>query len=202
MKIFIDNGHGRNTAGKRSPDGQFLEYYYNRIVARRVTAKLQALGLDAELLVPEVDDVSLAERCRRVNAWCRFHGKENAICVSIHFNAYGNGSAWTSPSGWSIYTSSLPGFASSFRSESEAQCSSSSAAAPFSLRSPDLWLPQTKASEQMLHPMSAAGSLRSKTEIRFAPSHNEIYCQRTSRRGCPALQAWTCKRSPSPCSTS
>ena len=30
MKIFIDNGHGRNTAGKRSPDGQFLEYYYNR----------------------------------------------------------------------------------------------------------------------------------------------------------------------------
>lgn len=105
MKIFIDNGHGRNTAGKRSPDGQFLEYYYNRIVARRVTAKLQAQGLDAELLVPEGDDVSLAERCCRVNAWCRVHGKENAICVSIHFNAYGNGSAWTSPSCWSIYTS-------------------------------------------------------------------------------------------------
>lgn len=105
MKIFIDNGHGRNTAGKRSLDGQFLEYYYNRIVARRVTAKPQALGLDAELLLPEEDDISLAERCRRVNAWCRVHGKENAICVSIHFNAYGNGSVWTSPSGWSIYTS-------------------------------------------------------------------------------------------------
>ena len=56
-------------------------------------------------MVPEEDDISLAERCRRVNAWCRVHGKENAICVSIHFNAYGNGSAWTSPSGWSIYTS-------------------------------------------------------------------------------------------------
>ena len=61
MKIFIDNGHGRKTAGKRSPDGQFLEYYYNRIVARRVTAKLQALGLDAELLVPEEDDISGGE---------------------------------------------------------------------------------------------------------------------------------------------
>ena len=70
-----------------------------------MTAKLQALGLDAELLVPEEDDISLAERCRRVNAWCRVNGKENAICVSIHFNAFGNGSAWTSPSGWSIYTS-------------------------------------------------------------------------------------------------
>ena len=44
MKIFIDNGHGQFTAGKRSPDGQFREYHYNRIVARRVTAKLQELG--------------------------------------------------------------------------------------------------------------------------------------------------------------
>ena len=105
MKIFIDNGHGQLTAGKRSPDGQFREYWYNRIVARRVTAKLQALGYDAELLVPEDDDISLKERCRRVNTWCLLHGKANAICVSIHFNAYGNGKEWTQPSGWSIYTS-------------------------------------------------------------------------------------------------
>ena len=105
MKIFIDNGHGQFTAGKRSPDGQFREYYYNRIVARRVTAKLQALGYDAELLVPEDDDIPLKERCRRVNTWCLLHGKSNAICVSIHFNAYGNGSEWTQPSGWSIFTS-------------------------------------------------------------------------------------------------
>lgn len=105
MKILIDNGHGQFTAGKLSPDGQFREYYYNRVVARRVTAKLQALGYDAELLVPEDDDVSLMERCRRVNTWCLLHGKSNAICVSIHFNAYGNGSEWTKPSGWSIFTS-------------------------------------------------------------------------------------------------
>lgn len=105
MKIFIDNGHGQFTAGKRSPDGQFSEYWYNRIVARRVAAKLQTLGYDAELLVPEDDDISLKERCRRVNTWCLLHGKSNAICVSIHFNAYGNGLQWTQPSGWSIYTS-------------------------------------------------------------------------------------------------
>lgn len=105
MKIFIDNGHGIETPGKRSPDGKFLEYYYNRIVAGRVTAKLQSLGYDAELLVPEEIDISLKERCRRVNNWCQIHGSKNAICVSIHFNAYGNGSGWTSPSGWSIFTS-------------------------------------------------------------------------------------------------
>ena len=105
MKIFIDNGHGIDTAGKRSPDGIFREYLYNRIVASRVTAKLQALGYDAELLVPEDNDVSLKERCRRVNSWCQIHGSKNAICVSIHVNAYGNGSEWTQPHGWSIYTS-------------------------------------------------------------------------------------------------
>ena len=105
MKIFIDNGHGQFTAGKRSPDGEFREYYYNRIVARRVTSKLKELGYDAELLVPEDDDISLKERCRRVNSWCLLHGKKNAICISIHFNAHGNGSEWTKASGWSIYTS-------------------------------------------------------------------------------------------------
>ena len=70
-----------------------------------MAAKLQALGYDAELLVPEDDDISLKERCRRVNSWCLLHGKSNAICVSIHFNAYGNGLQWTQPSGWSVYTS-------------------------------------------------------------------------------------------------
>lgn len=102
IKIFIDNGQGWNTVGKRSPDGQFLEYYYNRIVARRATTKLQALGLNAEFLTPEEGDISLEKRCRRVNAWCRVHGKVNAICVSIHFKAYGN--RWYGLPGWSIYT--------------------------------------------------------------------------------------------------
>lgn len=105
MKIFIDNGHGQFTAGKRSPDGQFREFHYNRIVAHRITSRLKELGYNAELLVPEDDDISLSERCRRVNTWCLLHGKKNAICVSIHFNAYGNGTEWTSPSGWSIFTS-------------------------------------------------------------------------------------------------
>lgn len=105
MKIFIDNGHGQFTPGKRSPDGEFREYYYNRIVAHRITAKLKNLGYDAELLAPEENDVPLKERCRRVNSWCLLHGRSNAICISIHFNAQGNGSEWTSASGWSIYTS-------------------------------------------------------------------------------------------------
>ena len=105
MKIFIDNGHGQFTPGKRSPDGEFLEYHYNREVAKRIVSDLQDRGYDAELLVPELGDIPLKERCHRVNKWCLLHGKQNAIVVSIHVNAHGNGTQWTKASGWSIYTS-------------------------------------------------------------------------------------------------
>ena len=104
MKIFIDNGHGLMTAGKRSPDGQFREAFYNREIAKRVVSDLRDRGLDAELLVPEDDDISLAERVRRINAACFLLGKQNVILVSIHVNAAGNGSKWLDATGWSVYT--------------------------------------------------------------------------------------------------
>ena len=104
MKIFIDNGHGLMTAGKRSPDGQFREAFYNREIAKRVVSDLRDRGLDAELLVPEDDDISLAERVRRINAACFLLGKRSVILVSIHVNAAGNGSKWLNATGWSVYT--------------------------------------------------------------------------------------------------
>ena len=36
MKILIDNGHGIDTKGKRSPDGRLLEYAQNRLLAGRI----------------------------------------------------------------------------------------------------------------------------------------------------------------------
>ena len=104
MKILIDNGHGLMTAGKRSPDGLFREPFYNREIAKRVVSDLQDRGYDAELLVPEDDDISLVERVRRVNAACFLLGKQNVILVSIHVNAAGNGSKWLNATGWSVYT--------------------------------------------------------------------------------------------------
>ena len=104
MKILIDNGHGHNTPGKRSPDGKFRESAYNREIAKRIVADLIDRGYDAELLAPEDNDVSLEERVRRVNALCSAHGKSNVILVSVHVNAAGNGSKWTNATGWSVYT--------------------------------------------------------------------------------------------------
>lgn len=104
MKILIDNGHGLMTAGKRSPDGVFREPFYNREIARRIVADLKDRGYDSELLVPEDDDISLAERVMRVNAACFLLGKQNVILISIHVNAAGNGTQWMGATGWSVYT--------------------------------------------------------------------------------------------------
>ena len=91
MKILIDNGHGCNTPGKRSPDGRFREYAYTRYIAKAVVADLRDLGYDAERIVTEEYDVSLSARCSRVNAWCAELGKRNVLLVSIHVNAAGHG---------------------------------------------------------------------------------------------------------------
>ena len=56
MKILIDNGLGRDTTGKRSPDGRLLEWSYTREIARRVVAELQAQHYYASLLVPELQE--------------------------------------------------------------------------------------------------------------------------------------------------
>ena len=104
MKILIDNGHGIQTKGKRSPDGKFLEYAYTREIARQVVTELKNKGYDAELLVPEEDDIPLSERVRRTNAHCQAFGKTNVILISIHVNAAGNGTKWLNATGWSCYT--------------------------------------------------------------------------------------------------
>ena len=105
MKILIDNGHGQETAGKRSPDGRLLEWAYNREIARRIVAELQHRGFFASLLVPEDEDISLAERCLRVNRVCAELGRLNVCLVSIHVNAAGRGGRWYNATGWCCYTS-------------------------------------------------------------------------------------------------
>lgn len=105
MKVLIDPGHGIDTPGKRSPDGLFLEYLWNRQVADLLLERLVAMGIDASLVVTETNDVTLRNRVNRVNTICNKVGASNVLLVSIHANAAGNGSAWMNARGWSCYTS-------------------------------------------------------------------------------------------------
>ena len=43
MKVLIDNGHGENTPGKRSPDGRLMAWAYSRELADMVVVGLRKL---------------------------------------------------------------------------------------------------------------------------------------------------------------
>lgn len=104
MKVLIDNGHGENTPGKRSPDARLREWSYTREIADMVVFGLRKRGIDVERIVREDIDVSLAERCRRVNEIYKAEGKK-AILISIHCNAVGSGASWMNARGWSVFVS-------------------------------------------------------------------------------------------------
>ena len=105
MIILIDPGHGIDTPGKRSPDGKFLEYLWNRQIADLLLNRFMMMDIDASLVVTETNDISLATRVQRVNRVCSKVGASNVILLSIHSNAAGDGGKWMSAQGWSCYTS-------------------------------------------------------------------------------------------------
>lgn len=120
MKILIDNGHGENTPGKRSPDGRLQEWAYTREIADMVVLGLRKHGIDAERIVKENIDVSLSERCKRANNIYR-ETRKNAILVSVHCNAAGNGTSWMNARGWGVYVSDNASFNSKMLASSLAQ---------------------------------------------------------------------------------
>ena len=105
MRVLIDCGHGIDTPGKRSPDGAFLEYLWNRQVGDLALTGLRARGFDADLVVTETNDISLRARAMRVNRVCDREGTDNVILVSIHANAAGNGKTWMNATGFECHTS-------------------------------------------------------------------------------------------------
>lgn len=98
--VIIDNGHGRETPGKRSPDGRLLEWRWTRETAKLLKTELEKRGIKARLLVPEDIDVPLSIRVERANAIAR--ANPNCLLVSIHVNA-APGKGWSDASGFSAW---------------------------------------------------------------------------------------------------
>lgn len=99
-KVILDPGHGMETAGKRSPDGSYFEHEFNLDLAFRLRAILERHGVKVFLTREGEKDVSLANRVKTANG---ISGLD--MFVSLHSNASGDGSTWTSPKGFGIYTS-------------------------------------------------------------------------------------------------
>lgn len=92
VDVCLDPGHGKTTPGKRSPDGSYFEYEFNRDVARRIKAHLERCGLSVALTVADDSDPSLAQRCKIADQ------SGAKIVVSIHSNAAGDD--WSSANYW------------------------------------------------------------------------------------------------------
>ena len=96
--VCLDPGHGVETAGKRSPDGTYLEHEFNLDMANRVKAILERHGIGVTMTRSTANDVSLEQRVKVTNGIAGLN-----LFVSLHSNASGDG--WTSPDGYGIYTS-------------------------------------------------------------------------------------------------
>ena len=85
----LDNGHGRLTAGKRSPilsTGERLyEYEFNRDIVKKIIAQLESEGVAYFEVVPEIEvDNFLQGRVLRAN---NHPSQLKKIFVSVHSNA-------------------------------------------------------------------------------------------------------------------
>lgn len=103
LVVIIDNGHGKSTKGKCSPDKSIYEWSYTRDIACDLYTALLNEGIDSYLLVPEEKDVSLSERVKRekrVSKDAKKSGKETVL-ISIHLNAAGGDGKWKTATGWS-----------------------------------------------------------------------------------------------------
>ena len=93
LQVILDNGHGRETPGKRSPAWygmeQLMEWEFNRSSVERVAMSLGRLKVACTLLVPEDEDISITERIKRTNTLARGAKApgQQAILISVHANA-------------------------------------------------------------------------------------------------------------------
>lgn len=101
--VILDNGHGVNTPGKRSPDSSFFEWEWNRMFVQKLKLELELLGYLVFDIVTEDIDIGLSERANRANKIIAEYGADKCIFLSIHCNAAKNGE-WANATGWSAWT--------------------------------------------------------------------------------------------------
>lgn len=106
--VILDAGHGINTPGKRTPKFKYgtndiltyiLEYEINIAYVLELQKILSVYSIETALTSNELTDKSLANRMKSVRQIVNDNKSAEAIFVSIHANAFGNGVVFTNPNG-------------------------------------------------------------------------------------------------------
>ena len=108
LLIILDNGHGVNTKGKRSPDSRLMEWKWCRDFVSRLNTRLKKEGFETYILVPEDTDVSLSNRVLRANTvyrnFKRISSDWEMVLISVHVNA-AKEPGWSKASGLTTWIS-------------------------------------------------------------------------------------------------
>lgn len=99
IRVVLDAGHGKG-CGNSSPDGRLVEFIYAREIVAEVFSRLFAEGYNVKLVTPELQDIKLKERVRRINSICEEFGASNVLSVSVHVNAAKSDKKWHNARGW------------------------------------------------------------------------------------------------------
>lgn len=89
--VGIDNGHGKNTPGKRTPDDSMREWEFNYATAKYLKEELEFNNFKTLMVSDTSEDSPLRTRANKAN------GSKVDILVSIHANA--NTGTWGDANG-------------------------------------------------------------------------------------------------------
>lgn len=100
--VILDDGHGENTAGKRTPyisslGRQIRENEFNEPVVNLLEKELKRCGFRTLQLAPTDVDTPLSTRTNKANS-----AKGNLL-ISVHFNAMGNTFGYSTAKGFSVH---------------------------------------------------------------------------------------------------
>ena len=94
--LILDAGHSFSTAGKRNEKENFYEWEFNNDMQHKIKARCEDLGIKVFLTNPnpdKVSDISLTTRASLANDFWLRNSKPKSMFISIHANAFSNGSA-------------------------------------------------------------------------------------------------------------
>ena len=100
LTLVLDPAHGADVPGKCSPDGKHKEYRWSREACAKLEAKLKDKGFKVYYTTKAVTEIGLTKRTIAANVIKEDH----KFLISLHNNAAGDGTKWTSARGYEVFT--------------------------------------------------------------------------------------------------
>lgn len=104
LVIILDPAHGKNVAGKCSPDKSHYEYLWSRERCKFLKLLLEARGYRVVLTTDSIDEPGLSKR-KNFATNLEVEKGQLKFLISPHNNAAGLGTEWMNGTGIEVWTS-------------------------------------------------------------------------------------------------